>query len=152
MSEQAPPGYLQPNGRVTTDYLLRLVKLSVTDGAVMPAYGIAALAKEVVERRAAECRPPGGEERIHLVGRGVTIRHLQRQLCAWCGFVLLDEDNDRTYCHDGAQAMFWPEGRLISVTSYGLSMLAWPEDGAFPTNACCAPPAPVVAPGLRLVR
>lgn len=145
--------YLQPDGRVTTEYLTRLCELSVTPHAVMPSNGLIALAKEVVQRRAAECRPPSGEELIHIVGPGHLVGTRQRQLCAWCGFKLVDEDLALIASIDGRGMGFWQEGKLISVTTYGMSILEQGPGSDLPPNACAAPPpAAPSPPALRVVR
>jgi hypothetical protein len=145
--------YLQPNGRVTSEYLVRLVKLSVEEHSIMPANGIVALAKEVVERRLAEERPPNGEERIHIVGPGHIVGTRQRQLCAWCGFQLVNEDLALIASSDGRGMGFWQEGKLISVTTYGMSILEQGPGSDLPANACAAPPpAAPPPPALRVVR
>lgn len=145
--------YLQPDGRVTPEYLVRLCALSLTPDALLPAYGFVALAKEVVQRRAAECRPPNGEERIHIVGPGHIVGTRQRQLCAWCGFALVNEDLALIASADGRGMGFWQEGKLISVTTYGMSILDQGPGSDLPPNACAAPPpVPPAAPRLRVIR
>jgi hypothetical protein len=145
--------YLQPDGRVTSEYLVRLVHLSVAEHSIMPSNGIVALAKEVVERRLAEERPPNGGERIHIVGPGHVVGTRQRQLCAWCGFALVDADMALIASSDGRGMGFWQEGKLISVTTYGMSILEQGPESELPPNACAAtPPAPPAPPPLRVVR
>jgi hypothetical protein len=79
---------------------------------------------------------------IHIAGLDVRIGPLQRQLCAWCGLRLVDNDLRNTMSSDGSAPATWKVGGLVEVfdgNPTGYVALPHPEDGKLPDNACCPP-------------
>ncbi len=80
---------------------------------------------------------------VHIVGPGYQNGALVRQLCAWCGERIIDEDLRLVATIDGRGPSFWPEGELLEVDKErGRQTVIAHEKGApLPRNACGAPPA-----------
>lgn len=81
---------------------------------------------------------------IHIAGLEVRIGPLQRQLCAWCGLRLVDNDLRNIASTDGSAPRVWEVGGLVEVTPGNptwYAALPHPEGGKLPDNACCPPEA-----------
>lgn len=107
---------------------------------------------EVQEARSRSRRPTNGEI-VHIVGPGHIVGPVHRQICAWCGFVLINEDARLVASSDGRGPMFWPENKLITVTAFGMSVIDQGPDSEVPPNCCAAPvPSPPPARSLQVAR
>ena len=83
---------------------------------------------------------------IHIAATEVRIGPLQRQLCAWCGFRLVNNDLRNIACAPGDTRgpLVWEVGGLVEVTEGNPTQyiaLPHPADGKLPDNACCPPEA-----------
>jgi hypothetical protein len=91
---------------------------------------------------------------IHIVGNGVMVGTVSRQRCAWCGFLLMDDDWAAMATGPGSSAAphWWPDGELIEVGDNWKSVIQHPKSEPLPP-ACCAarPEPPPEPPALRLV-
>jgi hypothetical protein len=83
---------------------------------------------------------------IHIIGRAVLVGAKHRQLCAWCGEKLLDDDWSLIATNGFGGPMPWPEGELLSIHPMGKTVVAH-KDGAQLPSDCCA----YERPNLRLV-
>ena len=91
---------------------------------------------------------------VHIAGRPVKVGHRGRQLCAWCGAKLIDDDFSTIMVAsnaDGSPGELprpWDDGALVAVDG-SLSMLVPHEDGTDLPDDCCAPstglPIPVAS-------
>jgi hypothetical protein len=92
----------------------------------------------------------------HIVGTGYQNGPFMRQVCAWCGAKLIDEDLRRIASPDGHGMSFYPEGKLLEVIIHdgggfrGSTVLDRDPTGAPPDNACFVAPKP--SPRLEVVR
>lgn len=70
---------------------------------------------------------------VHIAGLDLTIegRYL-RQICAWCGEVLLDYDLTRCASMDGSPPAMFKVGVLVEVDGNMRSVI----EGPLPDNAC----------------
>lgn len=91
---------------------------------------------------------------VHIAGLGLVIGgRFARQLCAWCGEVLVDEDASRMASPDPTpREPCWPINSLIQIEKgagvTGYTLL--PETDELPTD-CCAYGPTRVRPKLELV-
>lgn len=87
------------------------------------------------------------EPKVHIVGHAVVIaeRHC-RQLCAWCGERLVDEDLSLIATPDGQGFNpFWDQNALLEVGENYKMIVKPTEDGKLPPGCCANKPT------LRLV-
>ncbi len=92
---------------------------------------------------------------IHIVAAGYQSGPFMRQVCAWCGAKLIDEDLRLIASPDGRGMSFWPEGKLLVAEEHGgfrsWTVLEQDPAGSPPADACFAPPLPP-PPKLEVVR
>ncbi len=90
----------------------------------------------------------------HIAGLGLVIGgRFARQLCAWCGEVLVDEDAERMASPDpGPRDPCWPINALIRVEKGDgvTGFVRLPETNELPVD-CCAYAPTRVRPKLELV-
>lgn len=60
---------------------------------------------------------------IHIAGWPLQFERRARQLCAWCGYILIDDDHSQValFEKDGSvpRARFWEMGTLVKVHNSG---------------------------------
>ncbi len=86
---------------------------------------------------------------VHIVGHGVMVGSVARQLCAWCGFRIMDDDWANMASSGPSGPHWWPVGQLIEVGPSHKSVIELPQGERVPPNCCAAPPP--APPSLRLV-
>lgn len=81
---------------------------------------------------------------VHIVGRALGIGSLVRQLCAWCGERLIDDDLSLMASADGSPYRAWKEGELLEVDRQpgvtSASIVAHEDGAPLPLNCCASPP------------
>lgn len=96
-------------------------------------------------------------ERVHIAGFPIRVRNKARQLCAWCGFVLIDDDyelmaaapNEDGTPYDWSKRFFWEMNALVAVDGPAGGVTgSWvvKEDSENPKlpATCCAHEPPVL--------
>ena len=84
----------------------------------------------------------------HLAAMSVTVDGYLRQRCAWCGWLLIDQDMTRVRALDGAAeragwprgALGWMPGTLVEVTGGNPTVtrvVVVPADGIKVPESCC---------------
>jgi hypothetical protein len=91
---------------------------------------------------------------IHIAGIELRIGPLQRQLCAWCGERLVDNDLRNIAVPEGQDPHMhaWELNGLVEVMPGNPALYAalpHPDDGKYPDNGCC--PLEARKPKLTLV-
>lgn len=98
---------------------------------------------------------------IHIVGFPVFIGGIARQLCAFCGEKLMDDDWNNIACFGGIGGIggpiFWPIGQLLAVTKEGdritqKTVVDYVETDPVPPESCAYVAPPAVPPKLSLVK
>ena len=83
----------------------------------------------------------------HLTAQPVLVAgRFRRQLCAWCGVAIVDEDlSRRAYAVDGDSPPFvgteWPSNEWVRIVTDGAvreTVVFQPEPGKFPEDSCMA--------------
>ena len=70
----------------------------------------------------------------HIAGFPVLVEgRYQRQLCAWCGYPLIDDDLARMASEDGSAPGAWAVGALVEVDGPMTRLMADPE---LDTDSC----------------
>lgn len=77
---------------------------------------------------------------VHIAGHVVRICGRKRQLCAWCGFLLVDVDLANSFTSDGAEPGHWGRGAFVQIGEYAggstfASVVVVP-DGLVPDGWC----------------
>jgi hypothetical protein len=79
---------------------------------------------------------------VHFAAPCVTVHGRRRQLCLWCGHVLMDDDLTRPTVEDD-EPIFqapWPDGALVKVENGYTSQVPYRDGDELPPG-CCALPA-----------
>ena len=91
--------------------------------------------------------------RIHIAGFPVRVGNQLRQLCAWCGFALVDDDLSSIMVAPNADGSpgeplsVWEMNALVAVDGNGKWTVP-PDDGEKLPAQCCA----LATPKLRVIK
>jgi hypothetical protein len=84
---------------------------------------------------------------VHIAGMGTRIGSRVRQLCAWCGYRLIDEDLALMASPDGPpDVKAWETNAWVEVEEEpgfrGCTLISPPAAGGLPVGNCVDEPAP----------
>jgi hypothetical protein len=73
--------------------------------------------------------PPGYTSTVHVAAQPIRVGSLHRQLCAWCGYRLVDDDTDLMVSPDGPVApLAWEPYTFVRVVVGGGMRSSAPVD------------------------
>jgi len=78
---------------------------------------------------------------VHFAAPCVTVHGRRRQLCLWCGHVLMDDDLTRPTVEDD-EPIFqapWPDGALVKVEDGYASQVPYRDGDELPPGCCALP-------------